>query len=256
MAVSFAPFIAVAVFAVFAGCMSTPPANDTAGTGDGSDTGGSGDSGGDGGDGGDTDPPAPVTALYVATVEDELYYDTTFWPAVTAMRSAAVQDGIRTPMNDLPTSGQLNYAGYMELLIGSTVASANVAGTTALTLTLGNGAIIGSATGFMGPAIDENDIERLVNYDGTILITNGLVTANGSGEAALSVDVDGSLDSGLHVFGVDGTFVGFLYGPGAEGLQARASNTSGDGSMVATVDGGAAQIGVGTISATTSSPTP
>ncbi len=150
---------------------------------------------------------------------------------------------------DMPDMGSMSYAGYLELLVASAAASANVAGNATMTLSLSDLSITGSAQNFMGTAIDENLEERLVNYAGTILISNGQVKAGGSGQAVVTLDIDGTLDSGLHLFGIDGTLVGGLYGTGGEGMRARGSSTGLDGSMVTTVDGAPGVMGIGTLSA-------
>jgi len=230
-------------------CMSGTSANpvDDGGNGDGD---GGGASGGGGGGGVGVTPPPFTSELFIATDLERQNYDTIFLPAVSNMATASVAGGVRAPFDDLPGTGSMTYDGFMELVIGSSVASANVAGPSTMTLTLSDMAITGSATGFMGTAIDENLEERLVNYAGTIMISNGQVHDNGAGDAGVSLDIDGSLDSGLHVFGVDGTLVGYLYGTDAEGMRARGSNTGIDGSMATTVDGLPGLIGVGTVSAT------
>lgn len=222
------------------------------GGGDGGDSGGGGSGNIGGGDGGG---PAPVTtALYVASATEQTDYQSTFRPAVIATGQQSVMGGLTMAYADMPVTGSMDYAGYLELLVASGAASANVAGEATLSLFLSDLSITGSAQHFMGSAVDENLEERLVNYAGTILITNGQVTAGASDQALVTLDIDGTLDSGLHLFGVDGTLVGGLYGSGGEGLRARGSNTSLDGSMVTTVDGAPGLVGVGTLSALLTSP--
>ena len=247
-------FAAAWAVILIAACSSPAPSVIDTGGGGGGSTGGE-DPGGGGGTGGG-DPPPPTTALFVATAAEKLDYQTLFKPAVTAMVSSAVVDGNPTMLSILPSGGSVDYLGFIELLIGGSAASANVAAPITLSLGFDSLAMTGSATGFMGTAIDENLEEQLVNYAGTIQISDGLVSVGTGGTAAVSLDVDGSLDSGLHVFGVDGTLVGYLFGPAGEGLRVRGSNTSIDGSMVTTIDGAAGLIGVGTISAMAAPTTP
>lgn len=223
--------------------------------------GGGDDNGGDsivdtGGGGGGVVPPPPLTALYVASDAERLTYETVFAPAVSAMARNPVLDGITTDFAALPTTGSMTYAGYLEIVVGSSIAYANVAAPATLTLSFLDLGITGEATGFMGSALSENLEEKLVNYAGTILISGGQVSENPSGKAAVILDIDGALDSGLHIFSVDGTLTGSLYGLDGEGLRARASTTSIDGSFAAKVDGTAALIGSGTLSALVSSIVP
>ncbi|SFS20274.1 hypothetical protein [Yoonia litorea] len=228
-------------------------AGGTGGGGTTDDTGGGTTDGDDSGDGG-TDPGTggvvtiPASALFLATSEERQFYETTFQSDVTAMGPASVAGG-QTAHDNLPAIGTLTYAGYMELLVGDGIASANVAAPATLVLKLEDLSIDGSATGFMGVTADENLIQQVVNYDGTILITNGSISEGLWGNAAVKLDIDGALDSGLNVFTVDGTLVGSLYGANAEGLRVRGTNTGLDGSMITTVDGNTGIIGVGTISA-------
>lgn len=240
---------------VLGGCGGTVPqaGSDGSGGGDTGGGGGSGDGGGGGGGGGGVTPPP--SALFIATEAERLTYQTVFQPAVAAMGPASVAGGA-TPFANLPTSGILTYQGYLELAIGNANASANVAAPATLDLVLSNMSISGSASGFMGSTMDENLVQQVVNYAGTVTISSGIVTAGGSGNAALSLDIDGSIDSGLNVFTVDGTLVGGLYGANGEGLRARGTNTGLDGSMVTTVDGNPGIIGVGTISALLLPPLP
>jgi len=216
-----------------------------------------GDGGGDGdggGGGGSVDPPPIPTALYVASPTEQTHYEDTFRPALMATGPASVMGGVTTFVSDLPSTGSMDYAGYLELVIASGTASANVAGDATMTLTLSNLSIAGTARNFMGSAIDENLEERLVNYAGEMVISNGQITPGAAGEALVTLDIDGTLESGLHAFGVDGTLVGGLYGSGGEGLRARASSSGLDGSMVTTVDGAPGVVGVGTLSALLATP--
>ena len=247
--------ISIAVVLLLAACTGGPTADPDPRGGGGGDTGGGG--GGDhGGGGGGVDPPPPVTALFVASDAERLTYETVFAPAVIAMARDSVMGGITTDFPALPTTGSMTYAGYLEIVVGSSVAYANVAAPATLTLTLQDLGITGEATGFMGSALDENLEEQLVNYAGTILIYGGHVREGAFGNAAVTLDIDGTLDSGLHLFSVDGTLIGSLYGLDGEGLRARASTTSIDGSFAAKVDGTAALIGSGTLSALVASTTP
>lgn len=248
--------ISIAIVLLLAACAGGPTADPDPRGGGGGDTGGGGggDTGGGGGGGGD--PPPPVTALFVASDAERLTYETVFAPAVSATARDSVIGGITTDFPALPTTGSMTYAGYLEIVVGSSVAYANVAAPATVTLTLLDLGITGEATGFMGSALDENLEEQLVNYAGTILISGGNVSEGTFGNAAVMLDIDGTLDSGLHLFSVDGTLTGGLYGVDGEGLRARASTTSIDGSFAAKVDGTAALIGSGTLSALFSSSTP
>ena len=249
--------ISVGFVLSLAACMGSPTTVPDPRGGDGGSEGGDGDdgSGRGGGDGGG-DPPPSLTALFVASDAERMAYDSTFLPAVIATASNSVMRGVTTDFSTLPTTGSMTYAGFLEIVVGSSVAYANVAAPASITLTLLDNGIIGEATGFMGSALDENLEERLVNYAGTILITGGQVSDGPLGNAAVSLDIDGSIDSGLHVFNVDGTLIGSLYGLNGEGLRARASTTSIDGDFSATVDGTPALIGSGTLSALVSPTTP
>ena len=235
--------IALLVSALLAlsGCGGSP-------TPDPGGSGGGGGGSGGGGGGGGGEPPPTVTALYVASAEEAETYNTSFRPAVISLATDPMWSGSRMAFANLPDSGSMDYAGFLELVISSATASANVAAPATLTLTLDDLALSGAASGFMGAAFDENLEERLVNYAGTILISNGRVSAGTGGFAAVTLDIDGSLDSGLHIFGVDGTLVGFLYGAEGYGLRARGTSSGLSGSMVTTVDGTPGLLGVGTLS--------
>ena len=248
-------FATVSLILVAACTAPSGPATDPGGGGSGVGGGGSG-SGGGGGSGDGGDPPPPPSDLFIMSEAERLTYDTTFRPAVVAMRTDAVQGGQYMLFADLPAGGTYTYAGYMELMVALGTAGANVAGPATLTLVLSDLSLTGSATGFQGVALDENLVEQAVNYAGTILISNGHVTSGGANNAGVRLDVDGTLDSGLHLFGIDGTLVGSLYGTDGAGLRVRGTNTSIDGSMVTTVDGAPGQIGSGMISALRQSAAP
>ncbi len=245
--------VRILALAIFVASLSACGAASTTGTTDsgGEDNGGNGggDGGGSGGDGGDGGGPPP-SALFVATPEERTAYLDTIRPAVAAMGPASVQGGVTTNFAALPPPlGTMTYAGYLEILTGTATIGANVAGSATLTLTLSDLSMTGSATDFVGITKDENLVDQVVNYSGTIAITNGSVTEGPAGNSVVTLDIDGELDSGLNVFDIDGTLVGGLYGAGGEGLRARGTNTGLDGSMVTTVDGAPSLYGVGTISA-------
>ena len=223
-------------------------ADDDAGGGSGTGGGGGGSGTGGGGGGGPVDPPPPVSALFIASDAERSYYENTLRPDATAAGPASVAGGT-TPFGTLPATGSISYAGYMDISVGDATASANVTAPTNLTLQLGSGLFDGSATGFMGVAMDETLVQRVVNYAGTIAISGGGISRGVYGNTAVTFNIDGTLDSGLNVFGIDGTLVGSLYDTGGAGLRVRGTNTGLDGSMMTTVDGNPGVVGVATVSA-------
>ncbi|WP_341367455.1 hypothetical protein [Yoonia sp. BS5-3] len=200
--------------------------------------------GGGGGGGTDPDPIDLPSDLNVATAaESAAYYDivNTDFPTV---RSAAVAGG-GTP---LPTTGTVTYEGYMNLIVGNATVSANVIGAATVQASFASATLSGSATDFMGVAIDEYDTTQVAHYEGTITIDNGDIFAGTDGSADVDFDISGTLDNGLNLFAVDGNLVGGFNGTNADGLYALGSNTGVHGDIDATIDGAAATIGIATVS--------
>ena len=228
-------------------CGGGSGATDTS-TGGGSGEGngdGSGDGGGEGNGGGD---PPFVTAFRILDVEDpnavyttlETDRNTVFTnpvftnPAFGGLSSYA---DITAPANQ-PPSGSLDYAGYLQIFLGNNDFSvgANVTGEASLSVLLASQTISGQATGFLGKPNDENGSPQVVSYLGTIAITNGAMTQDANGKAAVTLDIDGTLDDAVNTFVVNNTLSGWVYGTNGEGLNARQTGAA----MDSTINGGAA----------------
>jgi len=210
--------------------------------------GGSSASGAQAPDTGDVDPstgdPPPNTGgsdggpLNVATAAETAAYYTDLLPDVAA---GAVTGGL-TELSMLPVSGLVTYDGYMQLIMGNAVVSANVVGDASLQVNLSDQAILGQATGFLGVAKDEAGFSHVAHYGGVIQVSGGNISIE---DDAISFDIAGELDNGLNTFGVDGTLVGGLYGADAEGLYAIGSYTRVHGDIETAIDGSAGPDNIG-----------
>lgn len=217
--------------------------------GGGDDQGGDDDPDDDGGDGG-TDPPDPPDPLNIVSASERNTYLNVMMPDFNAVRSAAVTGG-QTPFATLPTvMGTTTYSGYLNLIMGNTDTSANVVGAADITVDFANANLSGTADGFMGVTLDANMTQQVVAYEGTVDMTGGTIGAGATGASAVAMSVNGTLDNGLNVFVVDGEMVGGFFGAGGEGLRARGTNTSIDGTMAATIDGAPTLFAIGELSAT------
>ena len=190
----------------------------------------------------------PVSTLFIATEAEALWYENSLRPDSKAMGPLSVAGGA-TSLTSLPATGQITYQGYIEILAGDGTTGANVVSPIDLSLNLAGGAMSGTADNFMGITADENLIQRTVSYQGAIVVSGGSLSSGTGGIAAVGFDIDGTLDSGLDSFGIDGSLVGGLYGADGTGLRARATSTGLDGSMVTTVNGNPGVLGVATVSA-------
>lgn len=217
------------------------------------DDGGGGDGGGDNGGGGDDGgsgggtPPNPNLKI-ILDDDTRLAYNATFLPDVTAVGTAS-QAGDPMQMSNMPATGTLDYSGYLELTIFSATAPADVDGIASMSIAVADQSISGSIDGFRGMVEDANETLYLVSYDGILAVTDGSVSTGANGIAAITIDIDGTLDNGLNVFAVDGTLLGQLNGTDGDGLRARGTSFGTTGSMAVTIDGIAASGGIGTLSA-------
>ena len=212
--------------------------------------GGTGGPGPDPGGGSGTSPPVPVTALNLLSPAELTYYQTVFRPDFAAVSAAAIAEP-QTPFGSPVVSGNVTYAGYMQLIMGNQLVSANVIGNATLQLNLSTQAISGSADGFQGATTDEYDFAQVAHYEGIITISDGAISQSADGHYAVGMGVDGVLDNGLNSFAISGDLIGSLYGAEAEGLRVIGSYTNIHGSMDVTIDGvdTPQDIGIGTISA-------
>src|SRR6056297_1953984 len=125
----FLRLLSIVAFCALAACGGGAAVGTDLGDGGGdSDGGDDSDGDGDGGSDGGGGPTPTPTALYVATPTEQTHYDDTFMPAVLATGPASVMGGVTTVFIALPDTGSVNYAGYLELVVASNTASANVAG--------------------------------------------------------------------------------------------------------------------------------
>lgn len=216
------------------------------GSGGGSDE----NSGGGTGGGGPTDPVIPPSDLNIASAAESAAYYNDLLTDFSAVRTAAAAPD-PTVFATMPPLGTVIYNGYMNLIMGNAVVSANVIGDTTLEASFGTESITGSATGFMGVTTDENDNTHVAHYEGTVNIVDGDIFAGIDGTTDLDIQILGELDNGLNVFGVDGNLVGGFNGPNAETLTGLGSNTGIHGSITTTIDGGAGTVGIATVSAVT-----
>lgn len=168
--------------------------------------------------------------MLIATAAEQLYYEGAFTTAFNTMR-ATHDAGGATALANVPASGASHYQGFMQLLIESGTTSANVRGTASLSVALPTGATSGSATGFMGEAPDDEGDTHLVSYAGTLLLSDGALTAGTGGLATLAITVDGEIDSGLHEFALTGTLSGYLYGTTGNGLRVDGDNDDLEGAI-------------------------
>lgn len=138
-------------------------------------------------------------------------------------------------VDNMPTSGSLNYEGYMNLIVAG-AASANIDGVAVFTVDLSDKSVTGTIDGFRGMVTDADTNNYLVSYDGVLTLTDGVEEAgqfgshsviNAGGQAGILMNVAGTLDNGLNAFDVDGVFEGNLNGPGGEGLQAKGATSLG-----------------------------
>jgi hypothetical protein len=212
---------------------------------------GNGDSSGDGrGDEGDGDSggdPLFVTPFRILDVEDpnavyatlEADRNTVFGNSVftnPALGGLSSYADVTAPANQ-PPSGSLDYAEYLLIFLGNNDFSvgANVTGEASLSVLLANQSISGEAASFPGKPNDENGSPQVVNYLCTIAITDGSMTQDTNGRAAIAIDIDGTLDDAVNTFVVNNTLSGLLYGANGEGLNARQTGTA----MDSTINGGA-----------------
>ncbi len=212
----------------------------TACGGGGSDAGNTGSNGsvgnqapGDNG-GGTIDPPV-ITDLNVLIAVELAGYNG-FLDDFDQVRVAATA-GAPTDFATQPATGNVTYAGYMQLIMGNATVSANVVGDATLQVSLATETVSGVADGFMGIARDELGTNRAAHYEGVVTITDGVVIDNSTGMDTLGFGIDGALDNGLNRFDVSGNLVGTLYGANADGLYAIGSNTGVHGDMDVTIDG-------------------
>lgn len=205
-------------------------------SGDGSGSGGSGD--GDGGSGGDSVEPPFVSAFNVFEAAAAMEYEDNILPDIAFVVDADEVGGI-TQIANLPASDDLTYQGYLFLFVGNGAAAAQINGDATLTVRTLERTISGFADNFTGYTPDENNDMQLVDYDGApVTISAGTLTENGSGEAVVSLDIDGLLNNGVNSFVIDGTLEGNFFGASGEGLHAYGtSRTSGAGDMNSTIDG-------------------
>ncbi len=241
------------------GCGGGSAATGGATTGGG---GGSGDGGGDGdGDGGD---PPFVTAFRLLDVEDP----NGVYTALEADRNSVFSNPVFTDAAlgglssyaditaaaNQPTSGTLDYAGYLLIFLGNNDFSvgANVTGEATMSVLLSNQSISGQAINFLGKPNDENGTPQVVSYLGTVDIANGSMTQDGNGRAAITLDIDGTLDDAVNTFVVNNTLSGWLYGTNGDGLNARQTGTA----MDSTINGGAASYDQATLRGLLVPPTP
>ena len=163
---------------------------------------------------------------------------------------AAVAGGSTAFANPAAT-GTVTYSGYMQLIMGNEIVSANVIGDVSLQVDFTDATLSGAADGFLGVTTDEAMIRQVVSYEGTIAISGGQIVEGDAGSADVSFLVNGDLDNGMTTFDIDGQLVGGINGANAEGLYAIGSNTGVHGSMDTVIDGvsGPTNIGIGTVSA-------
>ena len=219
-------------------------------SGDNSGTGDAGSGGGDSGNG-DGGGEAPfVSAFNVFEDAARVEYETTIAPDIANVVQTDEIGGF-TQLANLPPTGDLTYAGYLNLFVGNGIAGAQINGDASLTVHILERTISGSADNFAGYMLDENNDNRLVDYDGDpVLISFGTLTEGTGGEAVIQFDINGTLNNGVNSFVIDGTMEGNIFGAGGEGLHAYGtSRTSGAGDMASTIDGQPAVYDSATLSA-------
>lgn len=211
---------------------------DGSGSGGGGDGDGDGDSGSGSGSGGDSVEPPFVSAFNVFEAAAAMEYEANILPDIAFVVDADEVGGI-TQIANLPASGDLTYQGYLFLFVGNGAAAAQINGDATLTVRTFERTISGFSDNFTGYTPDKNNDMQLVDYDGApVTISAGTLTENGSGEAVVSLDIDGLLNNGVNSFVIDGTLEGNIFGASGEGLHAYGtSRTSGAGDMNSTIDG-------------------
>ncbi|MEO1639414.1 MAG: hypothetical protein AAFU41_09240 [Pseudomonadota bacterium] len=223
------------------GSTAMNPGSDS-GSGSGGSSGGSGGGGSGGGGSGESG-----SLLNIASDAERTYFYGDFQTEIDAVQLASTMGG-PTSLSNVPASGATSYAGVMEMLIGNSMVNASVTGHATMTVTLTAGLTTGTVTDFMGVAMDEAMVSQVVNYEGTVTLSGGAVTAGPGNLAAMSIDIDGSIDSGLDTFGINGTLHGYLYGQNAEGLRVTGSHAGIRDDLDGTVNGsGPVDLAVATI---------
>ena len=143
-------------------------------------------------------------------------------------------------------SGDLNYAGYMQVLVSNGNATGNALGEFTMTVDLGTLDVSGEANNFIGSANTGNgQSSAFVRYDGTITASNGTAVPEVTNEDLIRFDVDGTLENGVNTFGVTGNVTAGIFGDDAEGIIAFGNNSStfpNVGQIATTVDGTSVEI--------------
>jgi hypothetical protein len=164
----------------------------------------------------------------------------------------ATDQAAELPFSDVPTptSGSLDYEGYLELNIVSAAAAADIDGIAVFSIDLSDHKISDTIDGFRGMVRDPNTNDYLVSYDGVLDIIDGGLSLGADDEAAVFMVIDGNLDNGLNLFTINGEVEGTLKGDSGGFLFARGTSSGLDGYMDVTIDANIAAISsIGTLSA-------
>ncbi|WP_342075302.1 hypothetical protein [Yoonia sp. SS1-5] len=117
-----------------------------------------------------------------------------------------------TPVVDMPTTGEVTFAGSFTLRVETTPAASVIAGDARLNVDFG----AATGSGVLDNAFGTGTDGVLRDYDGQILLRDGVVGADGPN--TWQIDYAGALTSTQQTIAVDGQIAGDVLGPDANAL--------------------------------------